>query len=627
MAKFRLIDRLRYSLDATLSRGPGGLIGWLFVLGGLLALLSAAFITATASAPAGPSGVRPGFFLLFWQGFQKTLNLNVGIGSLLYVIGLLLPTLGSLFIGGIFIGLLTGGIQNRIRNLRKGRSMVIEKGHIVILGWSPQIFQLIGELVLANANKRDACIVVMGEKDKVEMEDIILEKVPSLGSTRIVCRTGSPIDLIDLALVNPDDARAIIILAPDVKDPDAQVIKTMLALSRRQGSAESGCPIVAEIRNPRNRPVAELVGKARVKVLLVDEIIARITVQTCRQVGLSAVYAELLGFDGDELYIAQEPQLVGKRFDEAMRLYEDSTLVGIQREGKSLFNPPMDTQLRKDDAVIAISRDDDTVLLAKQKPPSPNQAAICAPVIHGESPERTLIIGWNRRAPLIVKELDQYVAPGSFLLIAAELADGDVVMEKQRQLLKNQTLQFCSGDTSDRAFLDGLDAHTFHHVITLGYSDRLGPQEADAITLVTLLHLRDLAERHSNPYSIVSEMYDPRNRELAEVARADDFIVGDKLVSQLLAQLAESPQLQLEELFDADGSEVYVKPAGDYVRLGEAIDFYTVMESASRRGEVAIGYRILSEQQSRHYGMHINPKKSDRITFSAQDKIVVFAHS
>ncbi|HMY57280.1 MAG TPA: hypothetical protein PK472_03460, partial [Pseudomonadota bacterium] len=101
MAKFRLIDRLRYSLDATLSRGPGGLIGWLFVLGGLLALLSAAFITATASAPAGPSGVRPGFFLLFWQGFQKTLNLNVGIGSLLYVIGLLLPTLGSLFIGGI----------------------------------------------------------------------------------------------------------------------------------------------------------------------------------------------------------------------------------------------------------------------------------------------------------------------------------------------------------------------------------------------------------------------------------------------------------------------------------------------------------------------------------------------
>ena len=71
---------------------------------------------------------------------------------------------------------------------------------------------------------------------------------------------------------------------------------------------------------------------------------------------------------------------------------------------------------------------------------------------------------------------------------------------------------------------------------------------------MTLLHLRDLAERHGNPLFDRQRNVRSRNRELAEVARADDFIVGDKLVSQLLAQLAESPQLQLEELFDADGS-------------------------------------------------------------------------
>ncbi len=627
MAKFRLLDRLRYRLDATLSRGPGGLVGWLFVIGALLALLSAAFITATGSAPAGPGGVRPGFFLLFWQGFQKTLNLNVGVGSLLYVIGLLLPTFGSLFIGGIFIGLLTGGIQNRIRNLRKGRSVVIERNHIVILGWSPQIFQLISELLLANANKRDACIVILGDKDKVEMEDLIREKVTPVSHTRIVCRTGSPIDLVDLALANPTDARAIIILAPDVKDPDAQVIKTMLALSRRKESDAISCPIVAEIRSPRNRPIAEMVGKSHVKVLLVDEIIARITVQTCRQVGLSAVYAELLGFDHDELYITKEARLVGKTFSEALRLYENSTLVGIQRDGRSLFNPPMDTVIGKGDAIIAISEDDDTVALSNSAPPKPNLSAICSPSQRPSVPERTLIIGWNRRAPLVIKELDQYVAPGSLLLVAADLADGEAVMARHRHLLQNQTLSFRHGDTSDRAMLDGLDVHTFHHVITLGYGDRLGPQEADALTLVTLLHLRDLAEKHGNPYTIVSEMYDPRNRELAEVARADDFIVGDKLVSQLLAQLAESPDLQLEELFDAEGCEVYVKPASDYVRPGEAVDFYTVLESARQRGEVAIGYRLLAEQQTASYGMHINPKKSERVTFTAQDKIVVIAQS
>ena len=102
----------------------------------------------------------------------------------------------------------------------------------------------------------------------------------------------------------------------------------------------------------------------------------------------------------------------------------------------------------------------------------------------------------------------------------------------------------------DRAVLDELKVHTYHHVITLGYSDKLGPQEADAITLITLLHLRALAEKQSQRFSIVSEMLDARNRELAEVARADDFIVGDKLVSQLLAQMSENPVLMLDDLFD-----------------------------------------------------------------------------
>ena len=156
MAKFRLRDRLRYRFDATLSRGATGLIFWLFVLAGIIALISATIITFSHTAPAGPGGVRPGFSLLVWQAWQRTLNLTVGYGPLPYIIGTFIPTLGSLFIGGIFIGLLTGGIQTKIRNLRKGRSLVVEENHTVILGWSQQIFQVISEIAQANANKADA---------------------------------------------------------------------------------------------------------------------------------------------------------------------------------------------------------------------------------------------------------------------------------------------------------------------------------------------------------------------------------------------------------------------------------------------------------------------------------------
>ena len=44
-----------------------------------------------------------------------------------------------------------------------------------------------------------------------------------------------------------------------------------------------------------------------------------------------------------------------------------------------------------------------------------------------------------------------------------------------------------------------------------------------AETMVTLLHLRDIAEKAGHRLAIVSEMLDLRNRMLAEVAKADDF--------------------------------------------------------------------------------------------------------
>jgi voltage-gated potassium channel Kch len=627
MAKFRLRDRLRYRFDATLSRGATGLIVWLFVLAGFIALISATIVTLSHTAPPGPGGVRPGFSLLVWQAWQRTLNLTVGYGPLPYIIGTFIPTLGSLFIGGIFIGLLTGGIQNKIRNLRKGRSLVIEQGHTVILGWSQQIFQVISEIAQANANKEDACIVVLGEKDKVEMEDTIREKVKKLGRTRIVCRTGNPLDLTDLAIVNPDAARSVIVLAPDNKDPDAHVIKAMLALTRRQGG--TGCPIVAEIRSPRNRPVAQMLGKARVRVVLVDELIARITVQTCRQVGLSAVYGDLLSFEGDELYLKHEPALTGKTFGEALMAYETSCAVGLQRDGQSRFNPPLATVIKDTDKLIALSRDDDTIFLSGRTDIPIDTAAICDPPVETRTPERTLLIGWNRRAPLIIKELDQYVVPGSILTVAADLADGANIIEKQGQKVKNLAITFRGGDTSDRTFLEALEVATYDHVITLGYSDKLGPQESDALTIITLLHLRDMADKLTVRFSIVSEMLDARNRELAEVARADDFIVGDKIVSQLLAQMSENPELIPDDLFDAGGSELYLKPASHYVSLDKPVNFYTIVESARRHHEVAIGYRLVTKeaQLNRASGMHLNPNKAEPIKLSAQDQIIILSES
>src|SRR4030095_1799323 len=157
----------------------------------------------------------------------------------------------------------------------------------------------------------------------------------------------------------------------------------------------------------------------------------------------------------------------------------------------------------------------------------------------------------------------------------------------------------------------------------------LEPQEADAKTLVTLLHLRDIAQKDSTPFSIVSEMLDLRNRELAEATQVDDFIVSEHLISLMMSQLSENAELfdVFTDIFDPEGAEIYLKPASDYVTLGEPVIFYTVAEPARRRGETTIGYRLVSEAKNaaKSYGVHTNPKKSAQVVFTSADKVIVIA--
>ena len=57
------------------------------------------------------------------------------------------------------------------------------------------------------------------------------------------------------------------------------------------------------------------------------------------------------------------------------------------------------------------------------------------------------------------------------------------------------------------------------------------------------------------------------------------------------------------------------------------MDFFTVLESAKRQGQIAIGYRIMSKQFEKDlsYGVVVNPVKTNKVTFSPGDKIIVFS--
>lgn len=635
MPHSKISNVLKYKFDSFMSKGVISLIAGLFFLA--LAFVIVISVLGAMIGVLTQDISFADFGRLMWDTVLHSLDggvlASLKTDSLPYITLMLIATLGGMVLISILIGVLNSGIAKQLDELRKGRSLVIEDGHTVILGWSPQIFYIINELITANEGKKQSCISILAEKDKVEMEDEIMMKIGDFKGTKVVCRTGNPIDLTDLEIINPHTAKSIIILSPEgLEDPDSLMIKMILAITNNPHRRPESYHIVAEIRDPKNIEVARLVGKNEVSFILMEDVLSKIIAQTCRQSGLSVVFNELLDFKRNKINFLEEQQLVGKQFSKALFSYNRGTPIGLKYENGTIqINPPSHKLIERGDKIIVVAEDGSKINPVVN--PELNIDATCIRQTEGKKrvPERTLILGWNRQANTIITELDNYVIQGSIVTVVSD-AEG-ILSEIQivSSQLKNLTMHHSLGDTSNRRILDALECETYDHIIILSHSITNNIQESDARTIFTLLHLRDIAEKTGHPFSIVSQMLDVRNRELVKVTRADDFVVSDKLNSLMLSQISEEKALALvfEDLFRSEGSEVYLKPASDYVELRKPINFFTVVEAARRKNEVAIGCRLLSkyDEDALDQGVIVNPDKTKNFTFFEEDKIIVLAEN
>ncbi|MEP1096820.1 MAG: hypothetical protein ABJG78_17010 [Cyclobacteriaceae bacterium] len=627
-------DKLKYKFDSFVSQGTMNMIKGLGVVTLIFVALFALILLALGLHPDHQILNNDfGIFESIWVNLTHMLDPGT-VGehedNWPFQLFMMLVTILGLVIISTLIGLVSNGILQKLDILRKGRSFVIEEDHLLILGWSSKIFTIIPEIVEANENQKRGVIVILADMDKVEMEDEIKDKVGSTGNTVVICRTGNPIDVHDLQIANPYDSKSIIILDKDNENSDSQIIKTIVAIVTNPKRREAPYHITAEMEDKKNFEVAKMVGGKEVELILSDEIISRIMVQTSRQSGLSVVYQDLMDFDGDEIYFEDAPSLYGKSFRDLLFAYEDSSIMGIQyADGTVEVNPPMDTIFGDGDRVIGITADDDTLIANAD----PNLELHESNIIYTEpepgDPEKILIVGWNDRARYIVRELDNYVPLGSVVKVVSKFDDAGEIIEKLKESVQHIKIEFEVQDTTDRETLQHMHLENYNFIILLCYQTYFPIQEADAQTLITLLHLRNFTEQYGYEYKIVSEMLDIRNRQLADITSADDFIVSDKLLSLLMSQVSENKFLMrvFEDLFDADGSEIYIKPAREYVQVGEPMNFYTILESAARKNEVAIGYRVISKARNAddQYGVVLNPKKSDTFTLTPEDTVIVLS--
>ncbi|KAB5512647.1 hypothetical protein DKX38_029675 [Salix brachista] len=101
-------------------------------------------------------------------------------------------------------------------------------------------------------------------------------------------------------------------------------------------------------------------------------------------------------------------------------------------------------------------------------------------------------------------------------------------------------------------------------------------------------------QQASDKSVIISEILDPRTKNLLCTSKISDYVLSNELVSMALAMVAEDQQINdvLEELFAEVGNELQIRQADLYLSEGEELSFYEVLLRARQRRDIVIGVTV-----------------------------------
>lgn len=628
-------DKVRYQVDRFLSWSPIARFVGLFGLSLILVTMNAIFVRFAMPPPEEGKEAFDFFEALWWATGRVADAGTMGGDEGTLVRGIaIFTTLCGVGVVALLIGLVSSTIGDKIEDLRKGKSPVIDEGHTLILGYGEKVFAILRELREANSNLKHASIVILSDTEKEEVENTVKERMGDMGPTRVVVRQGSTYSVHDLRKVGASRAKSIIIVSDthgdESEDADAAAdmgaIKTLLALRRINGALTTNHAVV-ELADASRQPVIEQLGGGGVEVVAMAETLSRMMVQTARQNGLAAVYRDLLSYEGSEFYFKNFPELAGQPFGNAQWKMKDAVVCGVRTiSGKGtascIINPSDEYVLGDKDELLCIAEDDDSFsLTANHEPTVPSEFR--GAEAKARKPERLLVCGMSPKLGDMLREFDNYVLPGSeaWLMPGQEKDVFTDFIKDEVGGLKNLKLKHVDGDPTVPDALRRVVSPDFAVALIVADTD-IDEEEADAKTVITVLLLRDmfkgLGDRKPR---IISEILDPRTKDLLEQDYGADFVVSSEITSMLIAQVSERRELNavFADLFDSDGNEVYLKRAACFSILGRTTPWMSVQKVARDRREVAIGYMKMGQTPL------INPPQLESIVFGDEDRIIVLA--
>ncbi|MEJ5245258.1 MAG: ion transporter [Bacteroidota bacterium] len=584
-----------------------------------------------------------------WSGLYDsegiTALLNNGFPEWLFALFFIsFQLLAALIFLNLFIGIITSDMESVREDEKRGKSPLYSSGHTLILGWSNKVFRIIDELRVANDEKEKAEIVILADKDKLDMDYEISEHFEGFSTTKVITRTGDFCKIDDLRMVNAWKAKSIIILH-NFEDPDFdyKILKAIISLFNHYDVDKHSFHVVAEMKDNKVIDIAKQVDiNGRLIILDSEDFISRLIANAAMNPYISGVLYEILGFQGSELYVVDiEENQVGMSYKDLIYKYEASCLVGYINESECVLNPLPEYTFNKNDKLIILAQDRSSIKYNLNYHPNVDFEKISIKE-KKESNHNILIIGYNPKLPKILCYFIEYIKTNCIIkLVLGCEEEFHILVDEIKERSENKEtfsvdnnsiiINFCKIETIVKHSIDSdfiadnlkgiknvlllADTKTYENI-----------DEIDTKTLVNLLLLKRIEDYDNFDFSIITEFLDDDNRKISNNNHITDFIVSSNIISPVIAQLSEDMHLDrvFDILFTSEGSELYLRDACDYVVAGHKMTFATIIEASLQKNETCVGI-IKTLNNSNGVCYYLNPKKSDTFIISDKDKLIVLA--
>jgi len=255
-------------------------------------------------------------------------------------------------------------------------------------------------------------------------------------------------------------------------------------------------------------------------------------------------------------------------------------------------------------------------------------------------------LNWTTKTEIIMEKLCSYLPEGSELCtyVSKKIPEMDTLKTALREKYPGIRISIHQIDLNDLNRLDEIDPQNFDSILILSPGGTT-IEEMDAYVISLLIRIRQILILKSSKDQyvnnsdakkwpkLITEVMDSENIDIILNSGVEDFMVSNQFVSQIMAQVSEEP-LALDvydDLFHAEGSELYIKPASYYFDFNNkesiTVPYGECMQAAQLRDEVILGVQLHAEQKNKDkmFGIALIPDKNDEFTLSKEDGLIALA--